>query len=171
METEDPRNLGDIQSILNQSNSGTDTNQTNTNTAADSNDLYDEIKGKQDEVLAQLRRLTESITQISLAQDNVASIRVEQLSLVYFNRQVRPLIDSINLIAWASSNMANAATLIQTNTFGDRKEIRDALKICYKMNDEIDEMLDVWIRRMTIYIGQLDNMDKNCPPFDSGKDS
>jgi len=39
------------------------------------------------------------------------------------------------------------------------------------MNDEIDDVLDALSRRIKFYIGQLDNMDKNCPPFDFKRDS
>jgi len=174
METEDsinPNESIDIQDLINEENSEDSSDQANSNTTNETNDLYDEIKGKQDEVIAQLRKLSDVVGQIKLTQDDIASIRVEQLSFVYFTRQVRPLVDSLNLIAFASLNVAGTAQIFQTNTFGDRKELRDSLKLAYKMNEEIDEILDALSRRMKIYIRQLDCMDKNCPPFDFREDS
>ena len=61
--------------------------------------------------------------------------------------------------------------LFKTNAFGDRKEIKNALKLSYKMNDEVDDILNALSRRLTIFLNQLNNMDKNCPPFDFNKDS
>lgn len=133
----------------------------------------DEIKAKQQELLSNLKNLNEAIAAITLTRDNTASLRVEVLSNIYFTRQIRPLIDAVNLIAFASSNMANVANNININSFGDKKEIKNSFKLCYKMNDEIDDMLNALSRRIKLYVAQLDNMDKNCPPFsfDDDEDS
>ena len=67
--------------------------------------------------------------------------------------------------------MTTAAVNIQTNTFGDRKEIRHALNLSYKMNDEVEDIINALERRLKIFLNQIDKIDKNCPPFDLGKDS
>ena len=67
--------------------------------------------------------------------------------------------------------MTTGAVNIQTNTFGDRKEIRHALNLSYKMNDEVEDIIKALGRRLKIFIDQIDKTDKNCPPFNSGKDS
>ena len=51
------------------------------------------------------------------------------------------------------------------------KEIKEALKLSYKMNGEVDDIINALGRRLTIFLKQIDNIDKNCPPFDSRKDS
>ena len=144
----------------------TENSSNNTNETNDTNECYEEIKAKQQEFLNKLKNIAEAIGAMTLTRDNVDSIRIEQLSQIYFTRQMRPLIDVVNLISFASSNMSNVANNININTFGESKEIKNALKLCYKMNDEIEDVLDALSRRIKFYIGQLDNMDKNCPPFD-----
>ena len=67
--------------------------------------------------------------------------------------------------------MSYTATTFQSNAFGDRNEIKKSLKLSYKMNDEVDDIINVVRRRLAIFLSQINNMDKNCPPFDFNKDS
>ncbi|BCZ45227.1 hypothetical protein psyc5s11_12940 [Clostridium gelidum] len=140
-------------------------------TTTDINDSCEEIKAKQQELFDKLKNISEAFTDITLIRDNVNSIRVDTLTELYFTRQVRPLLDALNIIAFSSYNMSSTATAFQLNAFGDRKEIKDALKLSYKMNNEVDDIITALGRRLTIFLKQIDCMDKNCPPFDSGKDS
>ena len=55
--------------------------------------------------------------------------------------------------------------------FGDKKEVKNSLRLSYKMNDEVDDIIDTLGRRLTIFLNLINNMDKNCPPFDSKNDS
>ncbi|AQR96911.1 hypothetical protein [Clostridium saccharoperbutylacetonicum] len=140
-------------------------------TSADVNQCYEEIKAKQQELLNNLKNLNDALSSITLTRDNIASLRVEVLSNIYFTREVRPLIDAVNLIAFASSNMSTVAQNININTFGDRKEIKNAFKLCYKMNDEVEELLGALTRRIKLYVAEIDSMDRNCPPFNYDEDS
>lgn len=153
-----------------ESTAETTSTDTNTNTNAN-NDVNDVIKAQQKEILNNLKNLNDAIAAMTLTRDNIASLRIEILSNIYFTRELRPLIDAVNLIAFASSNMSNIANNININSFGDKKEIKEAFKLCYKMNDEIDDMLGTLSRRIKLYTAQLDNMDKNCPPFSFDEDS
>ncbi len=140
-------------------------------TSADGNQCYEEIKAKQQAILNNLKNLNDSITNMTLIRDNIASLSIEILSNIYFTREVRPLIDAVNLISFASANISTVAQNITINPFGEKKEIKNALKISYTMNDEIDSLLNTLTRRLNLYIDQLNNMDKNCPPFTFYKDS
>jgi hypothetical protein len=153
----------------------TDAKDTTTNisgaTSADVNQCYEEIKAKQQELLNNLKNLNDAISSITLTRDNIASLRVEVLSNIYFTREVRPLIDAVNLIAFAASNMSTVAQNININTFGDRKEIKNAFKLCYKMNGEVEDLLGALTRRIKLYVAEIDSMDRNCPPFNYDEDS
>jgi hypothetical protein len=153
----------------------TDAKDTTTNISdtpsADVNQCYEEIKAKQQELLNNLKNLNDAISSITLTRDNIASLRVEVLSNIYFTREVRPLIDAVNLIAFAASNMSTVAQNININTFGDRKEIKNAFKLCYKMNGEVEDLLGALTRRIKLYVAEIDSMDRNCPPFNYKEDS
>lgn len=140
-------------------------------TSADNSQCYDDVKAKQQELLNNLKNLNDSLVNITLVRDNIASLRVEILSNIYFARQLRPLIDAVNLISFASANISTVAQNISINPFGEKREIKNALKISYTMNDEIDILLDTLTRRLKLYVAQLNTMDKNCPPFDFHEDS
>lgn len=131
----------------------------------------DDIKAQQQEILNNLKSLNDAVAAMVLTRDNVASLRIEVLSNIFFTREIRPLIDAVNLISFASSNISNVANNININSSGDRKEIKNAFKLCYKMNDEIYDMLGALTRRIKLYIAQLNNMDKNCPPSSCDEDS
>jgi len=143
----------------------------NTNTNMDIANCCEEIKAKQEELFNRLKNLSEALVAITLIRDDVNSLRVDTLTELYFTRQVRPLLDALNIISFASNNISTTATAIQTSAFGETKEIKNALKLSYKMNDEIDDIIGALGRRLTIFLKEVNNMDKNCPPFYSGKDS
>ena len=147
--------------------SPTDTTTSNT----DINDYCEEIKVKQQELFDKLKNLSEALAGITLIRDKVNSIRVDTLTELYFTRQVRPLLDALNIISFASYNMSYTATTFQNNAFADKKEIKNSLKLSYKMNGEVDDIINAVGRRLTIFINLINNMDKNCPPFDFNKDS
>lgn len=146
--------------------SGANINNDNSNTGADINDFCEDIKAKQQEIFNKLKNLSEAFTDITLIRDDVNSLRVDTLTEVYFTRQVRPLLDALNIIAFSSTNISATAIAFQANAFSDTKEIKNALKLSYKMNDEVDDIIDSLGRRLTIFLKLIDNMDKNCPPFD-----
>jgi hypothetical protein len=153
------------------SKTSSDTGSETSTTDTDINDYCEEIKAKQQELFDKLKNLSEAIAGITLIRDNVNSIRVDTLTELYFTRQVRPLLDALNIISFASYNMSYTATTFQSNAFGDRNEIKKSLKLSYKMNDEVDDIINVVRRRLAIFLSQINNMDKNCPPFDFNKDS
>lgn len=153
------------------SQSGNAENSEKKTTSVDDNQCYEDIKAKQQEIINNVRNLNDTIANMTLLRDNIASLNIELLSNIYFTRQVRPLIDAVNLISFASANISTVAQNITINPFGEKKEIKNALKISYTMNDEIDSLLNTLTRRLNLYIEQLNNMDKNCPPFTFYKDS
>lgn len=161
----------DTKSQTSDTNTSESTEESNSDSINETNDCYEEIKAKQQELLNNLKNITEALTSITLIRDNVNFIRVDNLTELYFTRQVRPLLDALNIISFAANNMTTAAQNIQINAFGDRKEIRHALSLSYKMNDEVEDIIRALGRRLTIFLKQIDTIDKNCPPFDSGKDS
>lgn len=162
------------QNVSGNSSQSSDTND-NLNSSATSfdntNESYEELKVKQQELLNKLKNVSDSIANVALIRDNVNSIRVDTLTELYFTRQVRPLLDALNIISFASYNMSFTATTFQGNAFGDKKEIKNALKLSYKMNDEVEDIINALSRRLTIFLETINNMDKNCPPFDFNKDS
>ncbi|WP_026888378.1 hypothetical protein [Clostridium beijerinckii] len=161
------RSLRTAQRVLNQGSTGANATQADgsANNENVSSDLNDELKDMQNQVLEQLSNMSAAIAQISTAQTNVASIRIEQISLTYFTREVRPLLDALYFISISSLNIAGVAQAIQNNTFGERKELRESLELVYAMNHELSHILESLSRRMRIYIHQIKKMDKDCPPF------
>jgi hypothetical protein len=151
------------------STTNTDTSDNNADTNI--NDCCEEIKEKQQELFNKLKKLNEALIAITSIRDDVNSLRVDTLTEIYFTRQVRPLLDALNIISFASTNISSTATAFQTSALGETKEIKNALKLSYKMNDEVEDIINALGRRLTIFLKQIDNMDKNCPPFDLWKDS
>ncbi|WP_238901324.1 hypothetical protein [Clostridium sp. YIM B02500] len=161
------RSLRTAQRVLNQGSTGANATEAagNADNGNVSADLNNELKDMQNQVLEQLSNMSTAIAQISTAQTNVASIRIEQISLTYFTREVRPLLDALYFISISSLNIAGVAQVIQSNTFGERKELRESLELVYEMNHELNQILESLSRRMKIYIHQIKKMDKDCPPF------
>ena len=166
------------------SNTGAETNPTetpedstnnnsdaNANTNNDCKDFCEDLKAKQQEIFNKLNNLSEALEDITLIRDDVNSLRVDTLTELYFTRQVRPLLDALNIISFSSTNISATAIAYQANAFSDTKEIKNALKLSYRMNDEVNDVIHSLDRRLAIFLKLIDNMDKKCPPFDYGKDS
>lgn len=161
-------NVNSAQNInenTNNSDNDNSTNNINVTNSSDINNLCEEIKARQQELLDRLKNLSDSLASLALIRDNYNSLQVDTLTELYFTRQVRPLLDALNIISFASNNMSNTATDFQASAFSDTKEIKNALKLSYKMNDEVDDIINNLGRRLTIFLKLIDNMDKNCPPF------
>ncbi|AWK49737.1 hypothetical protein DIC82_00895 [Clostridium beijerinckii] len=156
----------DTESQTSDTNTNESTTESNSDSINETNDCYEEIKAKQQELLNNIKNLSETLIGITLIRDNINSLRVDNLTEIYFTRQLRPLLDALNIIAFSVSNMTSAAVNIQANTFGDRKEIRHALSLSYKMNDEVEDIINALGRRVKIFVNEIDKNDKNCPPFD-----
>jgi len=163
--------LENIDTNTTESTSKTSSDTGSETSTTDINDYCEEIKAKQQELFDKLKNLSEAIAGIALIRDNVNSIRVDTLTELYFTRQVRPLLDALNIISFASYNMSYTATTFQSNAFADNKEIKNSLKLSYRMNDEVDDIINAVGKRLKIFLNLIDNMDKNCPPFDFNKDS
>lgn len=167
------RRLRSAQRIINQDRASSATSSQNNANAGTSStesssteaDEINQIKEAQNRLLEQLKNLSDAVYQISSTQTNVASIRIEQISEVYFTRQVRPLLDALYFISISSLNIAGVSQALQANTFGERKELRNSLELVYRMNHELDDILDALSRHLKIYLLRLREMDKNCPPF------
>jgi hypothetical protein len=164
---------GDIHIDSSTSNIGTETSSTDGTTVntTDINDCCEEIKVKQQELLGKIKNLSEAVVGLTLIRDSANSISVDTITELYFTRQVRPLLDALNIISFATSNMSNTATDFQTNAFADKKEIKNALNLSYKMNDEVDDIITALDRRLKIFLTEINKMDKNCPPFYFNKNS
>lgn len=146
-------------------------NNDNANTNADFNGFCEDIKARQQEIYNKLNNLSEALEDLTIIRNDVNSLRVDNLTELYFVRQVRPLLDALNIISFSSNNISTAAISFQANAFSDTKEIKNALKLSYRMNDEVSDVIHSLDRRLAIFLELIDNMDKNCPPFNSGKDS
>lgn len=162
---------GNNDTNVNNNASDDNINTDNSNTSADFNDFCEDIKAKQQEIFSKLKNLGEALEDITLIRNDVNSLRVDTLTEVYFTRQVRPLLDALNIISFSSTNISATAIAFQANAFSDTKEIKNALKLSYRMNDEVDDIIHSLDRRLAIFLKLIDNMDKNCPPFDWSKDS
>lgn len=137
----------------------------------DINNYCEEIKAKQQELLGRIKNLSDAIVGLTLIRDSVNSISVDTITELYFTRQVRPLLDALNIISFATSNMSNAAIDFQGNAFADKKEIKNALNLSYRMNDEVDDIITALDRRLKIFLNEINKMDKNCSRFYFNKDS
>lgn len=103
------------------STNNTNINNDSSNINADLDNFCEEIKEKQQELFDKLKTLSEELTMLTLIRDNINTIRIDNLTELYFTRQVRPLLDALNIISFASTNMSNTATAFQTNAFGDKR--------------------------------------------------
>ncbi|GIM28622.1 hypothetical protein CPJCM30710_12880 [Clostridium polyendosporum] len=102
-------------------------------------------------------QISNAITKTALVKTSIESIQVDDIERIYFDRKVRPLLDTVQQLSTAVINFSTSANLYQANAFADKKEIKRALKIAYDVTDEFE---DIW----KILKIRLDRFKNNIDP-------
>lgn len=82
---------------------------------------------------------------------NIASIKVYQEEVVYFNRKVKPLLDTVNSLSFALQNAAVATQVIQAIPFSHKCQIKETLELNQELVKETMCMVQVLKKRLSIF--------------------
>lgn len=98
-----------------------------------------------------LEDLASHVAELNSIKENMNSFNIPRDEELFYERKVKPLVQSIYFLSLSSSSIANTAQLMQNNTYGRKREIRHALDLTYEMNKEIEELFKVLRKRSCIF--------------------
>lgn len=101
--------------------------------------------------LKALAQVNEYINLFNNITTNLASIKVYQEEFVYFNRKVRPLLDTVNSLSFALQNAAVATQVIQAIPFSHKCQIKETLELNQELVKETMCTVQVLKKRLSIF--------------------
>ncbi|GFP76869.1 hypothetical protein [Clostridium fungisolvens] len=87
------------------------------------------------------------------------SLQVNELEKIYFDRKVRPLVDTIYELSTVAQNFAGMSNLIQANNYGKKRDVKKSLDLAVSILDEADELWGLVRARVRFF-------EKNIDPYE-----
>lgn len=98
-----------------------------------------------------LAKLNADVLELDTIKAGLSSFNINQDEKFFYERKVKPLVDMIYFMAFASNSIATSADNMQKNTYGKKREIRHALELSHDMNNEIECLFKTLRKRAEIF--------------------
>ena len=136
-------NMSDEQkdSVLNQVNNQIDMSLTKEQL----DEILKAVNEKKSSNIADLINKTASIN------NDIQSIPISQVELIYYERKVKPLLDIIFSLSYQIENLAAASSLYQANAYGKKHRVKKAVDLSNDMLDIMEDLLCLVEKRIEIF--------------------
>ena len=111
-----------------------------------------------------LEDLASHVAELNSIKENMNSFNIPRDEELFYERKVKPLVQSIYFLSLSSSSIANTAQLMQNNAYKKKKEMKHALDLTYEMNLEIECLFETMFRRTKIFRDGINQAIKICGP-------
>ena len=111
-----------------------------------------------------LEDLASHVAELNSIKENMNSFNIPRDEELFYERKVKPLVQSIYFLSLSSSSIANTAQLMQNNAYKKKKEMKHALDLTYEMNLEIECLFGTMFRRTKIFRDGINQAIKICGP-------
>ena len=156
--TEEELNV--IESVLSQENNTSNENSQEDTSNDDEEDNQDEPVNI-DELIKKIQKLNTVVSSLNSIKNNSIDLSIIQEEVVYFNRLVRPLLDSFVLTSQGLQGIAlTAQALNQINT-AKPKQVEASVDLAYCVLKELDYLFSIYKERMECYLKVVDFDQKN----------
>lgn len=113
-----------------------------------------------------LLRLSGEFVALNLAKSSMEALNIDESERIFFDRKVRPLLDSIYFLGLTSNAVAATGQAYNGNPNGRRRDVKQALDLSSDINREIECIFKTLQKRMKVYRcgieKQLDCCNENC---------
>lgn len=90
-----------------------------------------------------IKSLADKVTDINRLRFELDRLQLDFKARVYFENDIRPLIDTLYIISYASVNYSTAANNIASTNFGHSSKIKDALDLAEEANKISEDLIEV----------------------------
>lgn len=98
-----------------------------------------------------IRALADKVLSINILRFELDRLQLDFKARAYFENDVRPLIDTLTVLSFASDNFSSTASNIASTNFGRTSNIKDALDLA----EDVDEISEDLIKVLKC---KIDNM-------------
>lgn len=143
-----------LNSKLNESNDSGNTSTNATNAAKEAN---------QQKITDTVTRVTAMAAALNSIQSNVGSLIVgSEEEIQFYNRKVKPLLDELYFLSFASQSMSIAAQNLQSNAYAKKRQMRLPVDLTYEIIKEAYCVLDTLKKRNAIYRSIVEEEVEKC---------
>ncbi len=90
-----------------------------------------------------IKSLADNAVNINLLRFELDRLQLDFKARAYFENDVRPLIDTLYTLSYASTNYSTTATNLASTNFGHSSKIKDALDLAEEINEISEDLIDV----------------------------
>lgn len=101
--------------------------------------ISDNIDNIIDEDLFDLEKLA-IIPELLATKESLIALKYNLDERIYYDREVFPLLNTLQSLSFSTSNLANAAIRVAETNLGRKSKIKDTLDLVYDLVDECDDV-------------------------------
>lgn len=90
-----------------------------------------------------IKALADKVVNINILRLELDRLQLDFKAKAYFDNDVKPLIDTLYTLSYASSNYSTAAGNFATTNFGHSSKIKEALDLAEEVNEISEELIEV----------------------------
>jgi hypothetical protein len=90
-----------------------------------------------------VKSLADKVTDINRLRYELDRLQLDFKARAYFENDVRPLIDTLYTLSYASINYSATASNMANTNFGHSSKIKDALDLAEEANEISEDLIDV----------------------------
>lgn len=122
-----------------------------------------EKESKQQQINDAVTRATAMAAALNSIQSNVGSLIVgAEDEIQFYNRKVKPLLDELYFLSFASQSMSIAAQNLQSNAYAKKKQMKLPVDLTYEIIKEAYCVLDTLKKRNAIYRSIVEEEIERC---------
>ena len=114
-----------------------------------------------DELVANITKVNEIVGTLNLARNSAVELTTNFEELTYYNRMVRPLVDTLYFLALTTQGIALSSQGLNNINTAKPKQVELGVDVAYELIKEVDNVLEVLKKRLDCYL-ELVEASNNC---------
>ena len=114
-----------------------------------------------DELVANITKVNEIVGTLNLARNSAVELTTNIEELTYYNRMVRPLVDTLYFLALTTQGIALSSQGLNNINTAKPKQVELGVDVAYELIKEVDDVLSVLKKRLDCYL-ELVEVNNNC---------
>ncbi|MCB2289012.1 hypothetical protein LGK97_04425 [Clostridium sp. CS001] len=90
-----------------------------------------------------IKSLTDKVVNINLLRFELDKLTLDFKARAYFENDIKPLIDTLNVLSYGSANFSISATNMAGTNFGHSSKIKESLDLVEEINEIAEELIEV----------------------------
>ena len=115
-----------------------------------------------DELVANIDKVNNIVTSLNIARNSAVELTTNFEELTYYNRMVRPLVDTLYFLALTTQGVALSTQGLNNINNAKPKQVDLGVDIAYELLKEVEIVLSVLRKRLDCYLELVETNNDNC---------